>query len=184
MTPFEEALYRFVQECKESSDAFTSPEEDSASEMQLTMSFARKWDFKDKYEQEKKKGEELEQQLTRDRDTISSSSIKKMVREIIPIIDEMFILKTEVDKLDNRPLQRGAAIILENMEALLTTRNGSIIRPCVGEEFNPAKHKAISAEEVAGQRTTVISEVLRYGYSVCGQVVREAEVKVRCGLSG
>jgi len=180
MTPFEEELFRLVQDCRKESNAFTSEEEDSGNDINKIVRFARKWDYKEKFDQ---KIQDYEAQLTqanKEKLVIARKATKDLVKELIPIIDETFILYKLVEA--GTPIERGVKLMLANLEEILTRRKGAIIRPILGEELDPNRHKAISAEEVAGHNGNTISEVYRYGYIVMGQVVREAEVKVKCGI--
>lgn len=181
MTPFQEELYRLFQDARKESNAFTSVEEDQGGDLQKIVRFAQKWDFKIKYDKLIEERDAAKLKYERDKLVIAKKATQYVIRELIPIIDQMFILQSNVEK--NSPLEKGVQLVLDNAEQILLRRKGGIIRPSIGEELDPAKHKAISAEEVPGHRGNTISEVYRYGYFVLGTIIREAEVKVKCGSS-
>ena len=54
MTPFQEDLYRLIQDVRNSTSPFTSAEEDAGSDVQLIVKFSNKWDFKGNYDIKKK----------------------------------------------------------------------------------------------------------------------------------
>jgi len=180
MTPFQEELYRLVQDSRKEVNAFTSADEDSGNDIHKIIKFANIWDYKEKYDQKTKELEDSIQQATKDKLLLVRKATKDLIKELIPIIDETFILYNFVES--GTALERGIKLMLINLEDILTRRKGLIIKPRIGEEFDPARHKAISAIEVSGYQGNTISEVYRYGYTVLGQIVREAEVKVKCGV--
>jgi len=179
MTPFQEELYRLFQDARKETNAFTSAAEDQGGDLQKIVKFAEKWDFKSQHDKLAEEKTALQKKYDRDKLLIAKKATQYVIRELCPIIDQVFILQNNVEK--NGPLDRGTLLMLENLERILTQRKGGIIRPKIGDELDPAKHKAIAAEEIAGHRGNTISEVCRYGYFVLGTVIREAEVKVRCG---
>ena len=179
MTPFQEELYRLFQDARKESNAFTSVEEDQGGDLQKIVRFAKKWDFKSKYDKLLEEKEAAKLKYDRDKLVIAKKATQYVVRELVLIIDQVFILQSNTE--NNSPLGKGIQLMLDNLEQILLRRKGGIIRPSIGEELDPTKHKAISAEEVPGHRGNTISEVYRYGYYVLGIIIREAEVKVKCG---
>ena len=180
MTPFQEELYRLIQEAKSESNAFTSSSEEAGNETHKIIKFAQKWDFKDKFENLEKEHEQLKEKNERDQKQSADKLTKVIVKELIPIIDEIIVLGKFVK--EGSPLERSLKVVLSNLEKLLKRREGGIIRPKIGEALDPIRHQAISAEQVPNHYGNTISEVYRYGYYILNQVVREAEVKVKCGI--
>lgn len=179
MTPFQEELFRLIQDCKKEATAFTSSEEDSGNEVNKIIKFSQKWDYKERYEKIIDEAKALNEKVERELKGATNTITKNLYKELTPIIDELFIASKMVEA--DSPIEKGIKIILNNLEKLLLRKDGCIIKPSIGEELNPIKHKAIAAEEVSGHIGNTISEVYRYGYSILGQVIREAEVKVKCG---
>lgn len=180
MTPFEEELYRLNQELKSDANAFTSSAEDAGNATQKIIRFAQKWDFKEKYEALAKEKDQLEERYAREHKEIADKITKTLTKELLPIIDELFTL-INISKVGS-PIERSLKIILGNFEKFLVRRDGGIIRPQLGEELDPVRHQAVSAEQDPKHHGNTISEIFRYGYFVMNQVVREAEVKVKCGV--
>lgn len=178
MTPFQEELYRLIQDCKLESNAFTSSQEDAGNEITRLMKFSTSWDFKDKYEAAKKENEELQAKLAAERASVEAKTIKNITQELIPIIDDLFLL-LEVSS-ENLAIKKTVRLLLSNCEAFLRRHEGGIIKPKIGEALNPVKHKAVAVVETNVGVGTIIEEVFRVGYFVKNQVLREAEVKVRC----
>jgi len=179
MTPFQEGLYRLIQDARKESNAFTTSEEDRGGDMQKIVKFSQQWDYKSKYDKLLEEYEDVKRQYERDKVLIAKKATQHVIKEIVPIMDQVFTLRFNVDEKSS--LGRGTQLILDNLEQIFTRRKGGIIRPKIGDELDPKQHKAIAAEEVPGHRYNTIAEVYRYGYYILGAVIREAEVKVRCG---
>lgn len=180
MTPFQEELYRLIQEAKKESNAFTTPTEEAGNETHKIIKFAQKWDFKDRFEKLSAEKEQLQSSYEKEQQSIIDKTTKILIKELIPIIDEVIILLKFAK--EGSPLERGLKLVLSNFEKLLQRRKGGVIRPQIGQVLDPIKHQAISAEQVPNHYGNTISEIYRYGYFILGQVIREAEVKVKCGI--
>ena len=181
MTPFEEQLFYLIKECKKEANAFTSSEEDSGNEISKIVKFAQKWDYKDRHDKLASELASLNERIIKELKIVNEKITRSLLKELAPIIDELFVLSKLIE--GGSSMDRGFKITLSNLEKLLHRHGGGIIRPAIGEEMSPIKHKAIAAEEVPGHNGNTISEVYRYGYSALGVVIREAEVKVKCGTS-
>jgi len=180
MTPFQEDLYRLLQDARKDTNPFTTAEQDAGSDVQRIVAFSNKWDSKQELEVLTEKHNKLVKSSNTDKQLAAYTAIKALVKEIIPIIDEAYILLTHVD--EESVLGRAVRLIISSLEATLTRRGGGVIKPAINDELDPSKHKAVVAEEVIGHRGNTVSEIYRYGYYVLGKVVREAEVKVTCGV--
>jgi molecular chaperone GrpE (heat shock protein) len=180
MTPFEEELYRLFQDSKNETTAFTTAAQDAGNDMQKITMFSVKWDYKDRYEKLLKEHNELKDRFEKEKKIIGIQATKTVIKELIPIIDECFMLHKFVEK--GSELERAVKLVLMNLEKILTRRKGGIIRPQIGDDADPSKHKFIEAEEEPGHHGNTVSDVYRYGYYVLGQIIREAEIKVKCGI--
>lgn len=183
MSPFQEELYRLIQDARKDSTAFTTAEQDAGNDVQRILKFAQKWDFKQKYEEQSKELDSIKKQYEQDKLALARKATRDILKELIPVIDQLQSLSKGLEESSpGSTLERGIKLILANIEDILTRRKGGVIRPKLGEELDPVQHKAISVEEVAKHIGTTVSEVYRFGYFILGQVVREAEVRVRCAI--
>lgn len=187
MNPFEEQLYRLVQESKNKISPFSSAEEDAAKDLQLILNFSKEWDFRDKYHALSKELKQAEERLVKLKDETTQKVTMTILKEIIPVMDAAQQLHRHLERTDTEfkgSATEGAIRILrDSLERILLTRDGYIIYPNQGEDFNPEIHYAIAAEHVPGLRGNLIEDVYRCGYSILNQVIRPAEVKVKCGVS-
>jgi len=180
MTPFQEELYRLIQECKSESTAFTSSDEDASNEITKLIKFSQYWDYKDRFERVNNELKTLNDKYSIEKVDLENLTIKNLIKEWIPTIDDLYLLLRVSEK--NTNVEKTIRLTLSNIEQFLMRRNGGIIFPKVNDEFDPVKHKAVSVFEDPEGRGNIIIEVFRPGYFVLGQVLREAEVKVRCGV--
>jgi len=180
MTSFQEELFRLIQDCKRETNVFTSVDEDSGNEVSKIVKFAQKWDYKEKHDKLAADAVALNERVAKELKIANEKIGRSFFKELAPIIDELFVASKLVES--NSPAERGLKIALNNLEKMLARKEGGLIRPNIGEELDPNRHKAIAAEQVPGHIGNTISEVCRYGYYCLGQVIREAEVKVKCGI--
>lgn len=181
MTPFQEELYRLLQDTRKSVDPFSTQDEDAARDIQQIVGFSEKWDCKEQLEKSQQDLRAFQEKAEQEKKVGMTKVVKSLIKEVVPIIDEIFLLQNFVER--GGPIDKGLQIILVNFEKYLGNKDGGIIRPQVGEDLDPSKHRAVSAEEVVGHKGNTISQVYRYGYYVLNQIVREAEVKVMCGVA-
>lgn len=181
MTPFQEDLYRLIQDIRKDTNPFTTTEQDAGSDVQRIVAFSNKWDAKQELAALTNKYEKLVKSSTIDKKSAAYTAIKAVVKEVIPVVDEAYLLANHIE--GSSALGRAVSLIISNLEAILERRGGGVIKPSINDELDPSKHNAVVAEEVVGHRGNTISEVYRYGYYILGNVIREAEVKVKCGVA-
>jgi len=101
------------------------------------------------------------------------------VLKLLPVIDniERAVAYTPEELKDNKWAQ-GVGSLVKNLEKSLESLNLARIDSKPGTEFNPELHEAIQFDEDATGDKEVIEEELQAGYTLKGQVIRHAMVKV------
>jgi molecular chaperone GrpE len=101
------------------------------------------------------------------------------ILKLLPVIDniERAVTYMPEDLKDNTWAQ-GIAGLVKNLEKALEGLNLKRIDAATGAEFNPDLHEAIQFDEDAEGEKEVIAEELQAGYSLNGQPIRHAMVKV------
>ncbi|MDB5167769.1 MAG: grpE [Candidatus Saccharibacteria bacterium] len=101
------------------------------------------------------------------------------ILKLLPVIDniERAIAYTPEELKDNKWVQ-GIANLVKNLEKSLEGLNLKRIDAANGVEFNPDFHEAIQFDEEAEGEKEVIAEELQAGYTLNGQPIRHAMVKV------
>lgn len=101
------------------------------------------------------------------------------ILKLLPVIDniERAVAYTPEELKDNKWAQ-GIAGLVKNLEKSLEGLNLKRIDASAGTEFNPDVHEAIQFDEDAEGEKEVIAEELQAGYTLGGQPIRHAMVKV------
>lgn len=101
------------------------------------------------------------------------------ILKLLPVIDtiERAVAHTPEDLKDNKWVQ-GIAGLVKNLEKSLENLNLKRIDAKTGTAFSPELHEAIQFDEDAEGEHEVIAEELQPGYTLNGQPIRHAMVKV------
>lgn len=101
------------------------------------------------------------------------------IMKLLPVIDniERAITYMPDDLKDNKWAQ-GVAGLVKNLEKSLENLNVKRIDAKPGTEFNPELHEAIQVDEDAEGEKEVVAEELQAGYTLLGNPIRPAMVKV------
>lgn len=101
------------------------------------------------------------------------------ILKLLPVIDniERAVAYTPEELKDNKWAQ-GIAGLVKNLEKSLESLNLKRIDATPGSDFNPELHEAIQLDEDAEGDKEVIAEELQAGYTLSGQPIRHAMVKV------
>lgn len=117
----------------------------------------------------------VEAEKTAAREVGQASAILKL----LPVIDniERAVGHMPEELRDNKWAQ-GVAGLTKNLEKSLESLNLRRIDASAGSAFNPELHEAIQFDEAAEGDHEVIAEELQSGYTLSGQPIRHAMVKV------
>lgn len=101
------------------------------------------------------------------------------ILRLLPVIDniERAIVHIPEDLADNKWAQ-GVAGLVKQLEKALESLNLKRIKATPGTPFDPGLHEAIQLDEEAEGEQEVIAEELQAGYTLNGQPIRHAMVKV------
>ncbi len=101
------------------------------------------------------------------------------IMKLLPVIDniERAIAYMPSDLAGNKWAE-GVAGLVKNLEKSLESMNVKRIVATPGTIFNPELHEAIQIDEMAEGEQEVIAEELQAGYTLGGQPIRPAMVKV------
>lgn len=102
----------------------------------------------------------------------------QVIRELLPAIDNLErALKHVPKELKGNDYVKGVEGTVKQFDKTLADL-GVVRIKTVGEMFDPALHEAVGMEDGDGT-VEVISEELQPGYTVDGEVIRHAMVKVK-----
>lgn len=101
------------------------------------------------------------------------------VLRLLPVVDNIERAISHVPKeLKDNTWAAGVAALSKNLSSALEAMNVSRINAKAGSDFDPVLHEAISMDESDGQKE-VVAEELQAGYTLAGQVIRHAMVRVK-----
>jgi len=97
---------------------------------------------------------------------------KELIKQLLPILDNF---QLAFQNKDSKEFVKGMELIYSNFFSILE-ENGLKKIDCKGK-FDPYKHEVLLTEESKQEPETILEE-LQSGYSLNGEVVRSAKVKV------
>jgi molecular chaperone GrpE len=97
-------------------------------------------------------------------------ALERFANGLLPVLDG---LEAAVKSAD----LSGVELVLRQLVTALDKANIREINPAPGERFDPYRHQAMAAVEVAGEPNTVVS-VMQKGYGLADRVLRPALVTV------
>jgi molecular chaperone GrpE len=101
-----------------------------------------------------------------------------VVKELLPTIDNFDrALKSVPKELETNEYIKGVEGIVKQFAQTLNKLGVERIKT-VGEHFNPELHEAVTMEEGDGDQE-IVSEELQSGYTMNGEVLRHAMVRVK-----
>lgn len=101
------------------------------------------------------------------------------IMKLLPVVDDIERAIAHAPKaLANDKWAQGVVALGKNLEKSLNDLGLKRISAKPGEPFNPDLHEAVMLEDGEGEQE-VISEELRPGYTLNGQVIRPSMVKVK-----
>ncbi|MNH58519.1 heat shock protein GrpE [compost metagenome] len=101
------------------------------------------------------------------------------ILKLLPVIDNIERAVVYLpDELKDNKWAQGIAGLVKNLEKSLEGLNLKRIDAKEGADFNPDLHEAIQFDEEAEGDKEVVAEELQAGYTLSGQPIRHAMVKV------
>lgn len=101
------------------------------------------------------------------------------ITKLLPVIDSIDrAIAHTPDNLKDDKWAQGVVSLSKNIDKLLQGLGVERIEAVIGSEFNPEVHEAIQLDEDSQGDKEVIAEVLQAGYTLNGQSIRSAMVKV------
>lgn len=101
------------------------------------------------------------------------------ILKLLPVIDNIERAVAYLpDELKDNKWAQGIAGLVKNLEKSLEGLNLKRIDAKEGADFNPDLHEAIQFDEEAEGDKEIVAEELQAGYTLSGQPIRHAMVKV------
>ncbi len=120
----------------------------------------------------------FKKRTTREYESLTKLANKRLISEILPVIDNFKRAIDSADKISNtKDIKNGIKLVLKQFEDILR-QNGleEIGADCT--QFNPDKHEAVIQVETDKHPEDTVIEEVRTGYRLHGKVIRPSLVKV------
>ncbi len=118
--------------------------------------------------------ENYKKRTARENEMIRERYAADAMLKIIPIVDELDIAISHMDKASHKEFKHGVELIYAKLLDMLKKEGVEELKS-VGEKFDPFKHDAI--RQADGEDGKVI-EVVQKGYYINGKILRHAKVAV------
>jgi molecular chaperone GrpE len=116
--------------------------------------------------------------VARDQQELAARAAERLVRELVPVLDDLERALEAANEHENAKLEEGVALVHRALADLLT-REGLVEVETDGK-FDPHSQEALLAQPSEAEEGTVI-QVLQKGYKLGDRVLRPARVIVSQG---
>ena len=111
--------------------------------------------------------------VERDRAANREAIIVEVIREVLPVLDDLDRAEAHGDLAEGSPLALVAQKMRSSFDRYKLERIGE-----KGETFDPNRHEAVARVPVEGAEGETVADVLEPGYAVGERLVRAAKVAV------
>lgn len=119
----------------------------------------------------------------REREEFQRTAGEKIVRELVPVLDNFERALTHAGESDSESFRQGVDMIARQLWEVLERQGLEVVNP-IGKPFEPEFHEAVQRVEDSGQESGTVVWVLAKGYLFGGRLLRPAMVGVAVEPSG
>jgi len=175
-----------IDEAPEASAAAAAEEADMAASMEafnklseeLQQAQDQAKSFFDGWQRERADFANYKRRVDRDQQMMSQNITGEVVKKYLTVLDDLDrALKTRPTEGPAAAWSNGIELIQRKLQNILDAE-GVKRMPAEKEQFNPARHEAISYEESPDHESGQIIEVVQQGYTIGDRVLRPALVRV------
>lgn len=135
--------------------------------------------LKDQYLRKSAEFENFRKRIQREKEDSIAFGNKQLLLDIVPIIDDFErAIRSAEDSKDFDAFHDGVVLIERQFTSMLERKWGLKRFESIGEEFDPAKHEAVTTEEKPEHDASIVLEDYQKGYLLHDKVLRSAKVKV------
>ena len=116
--------------------------------------------------------------VARDQQELAARAAERLVRELVPVLDDLERALEAANEHENAKLEEGVALVHRSLADLLA-REG-LVEVDTDGKFDPHSQEALLAQPSEAEEGTVI-QVLQKGYTLGDRVLRPARVVVSAG---
>ena len=127
--------------------------------------------------------ENYRRRVSWEKDELRRSAAAGIIEELLPVMDNLALGIASAPKHGaDQSIIHGFQMVLDRILAILRDNGLEPIRP-EGEAFNPNLHQCVSLLASQDVPENQVIEVVRFGYTLYGRLLRPASVVVSSGVS-
>ncbi len=153
-------------------------------EVQITMLLDERDELKDKWMRALADGENLRKRAAKDRRDAELYGGTRLARDLLSVYDNMNRALEAIDedmREKHKPVVEGIELTQRELLNTFEKHQIRIIRPEVGDRFDPNLHQAMFEAPVPGQKQGTIIQVMTDGFEIGDRLLRAAQVGVSSG---
>lgn len=138
-------------------------------------------DMRDRFMRALADAENTRKRAERDRREAESYGGSKLARDLLPIYDNLeraLTMATEDGKDGDKALLEGVELTMRELRNVFKKHGVEVVRPEVGERFDPKKHEAMFEAPLPGTKAGDIIQVSASGFMLHDRLLRPAQVGV------
>lgn len=136
-------------------------------------------ELKEKYLRKQADFENFRKRMQREKEEFGAYANKQLLLDLVNVIDDFErAIESAKESRDFDSFHDGIVLIEKQMTGMLERKWGLQRFDSEGEEFDPQKHEAVTAERASEQPDPVVVEDYQKGYMLHDRVLRAAKVKV------
>lgn len=136
-------------------------------------------ELKERYLRKQADFENYRKRMQREKEEFGAYANKQLLLDLVQVIDDFErAIESAKDSRDFDSFYEGIALIEKQMTSMLERKWGLRRFDSEGEEFDPQKHEAVTADQNGEHHEPVVVEDYQKGYMLHDRVLRSAKVKV------
>jgi molecular chaperone GrpE len=136
-------------------------------------------DLRGKYQRALADYQNAQRRFTADMAASREAGVERVLSSLIPVLDHFDLaLGQQTANVSAEQILAGVRMIRDEFNRAMGGLGVSPINPCPNEEFDPARHEALSQLAVPGVEPGRVSSVYQVGYRVGDRVIRAAKVTI------
>jgi molecular chaperone GrpE len=126
--------------------------------------------------------ENYRKRVLRDRTTLAAEARQEFMIDLLPALDHLALaIRAAREATADNPFVQGFLLVGQQLAATLEKHGLSLIDVPLGQPFDPARHEAVSHIPSSDVPENVVIAETRRGYTLCGRLLRAAQVAVSSG---
>ena len=138
-------------------------------------------DMRDRFMRALADAENTRKRAERDRREAENYGGSKLARDMLPVYDSLeraLLMATEDGKDGDKALLEGVELTMRELRNVFKKHGVEVIRPDVGERFDPQMHEAMFEAPLPGTKAGDIIQVSASGFMLHDRLLRPAQVGV------